>query len=174
MSLLHSELIKENKEAFLAKVIDWSKRRGYDPNWLMQVMWNETAHTMNHRIVNSIGAAGLIQFLPSTARALGTTTTALINMSNVQQLDYVFKYLDMYRSKIYSYIDMYFAVFFPLAIGKPMDWVFKTAKIAGSTIARQNPSFDTNKDGILTVREVQQAMLNKVPAAFRELFKKKT
>lgn len=172
MSLLHANLVKENKEAFLAKVEAWAKKRGYDPNWLMQVMYNESG--LNHRIVNSIGAAGLIQFLPSTAKSLGTTTTALINMSNVDQLDYVFKYLDMYRGKIYSFIDMYFAVFFPLAIGKPMDWVFKTASIAGSTIARQNPSFDLNKDGTLTVREVQQAMLNKVPAAFRELFKKKT
>lgn len=172
MSLIHENLVTENKAAFIAKVTDWSKRRGYDPNWLMQVMYNESG--LNHRIVNSIGAAGLIQFLPSTAKSLGTTTTALVNMSNVQQLDYVFKYLDNYRSKIYSFIDMYFAVFFPLAIGKPMDWVFKTANIAGSTIARQNPSFDLNKDGILTVKEVQQAMLNKVPDAFRELFKKKT
>lgn len=173
MSLLYESLIKTNREAFVKKVTDWSKTRGYDPNWLMHVMWNETAHTMDHTIVNSIGAVGLIQFLPSTALSLGTTTAALKNMSNVQQLDYVFKYLDTYKTKIRSFVDMYFAVFFPVAIGKPLDWVFKAINISSSTVARQNPSFDLNKDGLLTVREVQEAMLKKVPAAFRELFKKK-
>ena len=40
------------------------------------------------------GATGLIQFLPSTARGLGTTTDALAGMSSVEQLNYVEKYFD--------------------------------------------------------------------------------
>lgn len=38
------------------------------------------------------GATGLIQFIPSTAEALGTSTRALRRMSVVRQLDYVAKF----------------------------------------------------------------------------------
>ena len=63
------------------------------PNWLMFVMYFESR--LNHRAVNRIsGATGLIQFMPSTARGLGTTTDALFNMSNVDQLYYVKKVPD--------------------------------------------------------------------------------
>ena len=37
-------------------------------------------------------ATGLIQFMPKTAKNLGTSTQQLFKMSNVQQLDYVYKY----------------------------------------------------------------------------------
>jgi hypothetical protein len=68
---------------------------------------------------------------------------------------------------------LYFTVFFPLAIGKPDDWVFQTSKLSASKIASQNPAFDLNKDGKLTVAEVREAMLRKVPSAWREFFDKK-
>jgi membrane-bound lytic murein transglycosylase MltF len=172
MSLLHEDKITLNRAEFVAKVIAKSKEIGIQPDWIMQVMYNESG--LNHQAVNPItNATGLIQFMPDTARALGVTVDMLKRMSNVEQLDYVFKYLRPFRFKIWSYIDLYFAVFFPLAIGKPLAWVFKAANLAASKIAQQNPAFDLDKNGQLTVKEVEQAMLAKVPAAYRELFKKK-
>jgi hypothetical protein len=111
--------------------------------------------------------------MPDTAAALGTSCAALKAMSNVQQLDYVYKYFVPYSGKMQSYIDVYFTVFFPLAIGKPDDWVFQTSKLSASKIATQNPVFDLNKDGKLTVAEVREAMLRKVPASWRDFFDKK-
>ena len=173
MSLLHIDKVTSNRAEFEAKVIKGSKELGFDPNWLMAVMNNESG--LNHQAVNPItNATGLIQFMPATAMGLGVTVDMLKRMTNVQQLDYVFKYLRAYRFKIWNYIDLYFAVFFPLAIGKQSDWVFKASNLAASVIARQNPAFDLNKDGVLTVREVEQAMLAKVPEPWRTLFKKKT
>jgi hypothetical protein len=85
----------------------------------------------------------------------------------------VYKYLAPYAGKMQSYIDVYFTVFFPLAVGKPDDWVFQTSTLTASKIATQNPAFDLNKDEKLTVAEVREAMLRKVPSAWREFFDKK-
>jgi len=170
--MLYEEKIKSNKDAFIAKVINISQKLGIEPEWLMQVFVNESG--VNHQAVNSVsGATGLIQFMPDTATSLGTSVAALKAMTNVQQLDYVYKYLSPYAGRINSYIDLYFTVFFPLAIGKPDDWVFQTSKLLASKIATQNPVFDINKDGKLTVAEVREAMLKKVPSAWRAFFDKK-
>jgi len=170
--MLYEEKVKTNKDAFISKVISISQKLGIEPEWLMQVFVNESG--VNHQAVNAVsGATGLIQFMPDTATALGTTCAALKAMTNVQQLDYVYKYLAPYTGKIASYIDLYFTVFFPLAIGKPDDWVFQTTKLSATKIAAQNPAFDLDKDGKLTVAEVREAMLRKVPSEWRSFFDKK-
>jgi hypothetical protein len=170
--LIHQEAIKSNVDDFVKKVKNVSLLLGVDPNWLMQVMYNESG--LNPAAINPYSdAIGLIQFMPDTAANLGTSTDDLLQMSNVEQLDYVYKYLKGYAHKLDSYIDLYFSVFFPLAIGKPLDWVFQANKLSASLIAKQNSIFDLNKDGTLTVAEVQQAMLNKIPTAWLSIFKKK-
>ena len=170
--MLYEEKVTTNKDAFIARVITISHRLGIEPEWLMQVFVNESG--MNHQAVNvASGATGLIQFMPDTAAALGTSVAALKSMTNVQQLDWVYKYLAPYAGRIASYIDLYFTVFFPLAIGKPDDWVFQTSKLTAGKIASQNPVFDLNRDGKLTVAEVREAMLRKVPSAWIAFFSKK-
>ena len=173
MTLIHEDKVTSNRTEFIAKVISGSRKLGFDPNWLMQVMYNESG--LNHQAVNPItNATGLIQFMPDTAmNGLGITVDMLKRMTNVQQLDYVFKYLSSYRYRITSYIDLYFAVFFPAAIGKPLSWIFQAKNLAASKIAQQNPSFDLDKNGQLTVKEVQEAMIAKIPQSWREYFKKK-
>jgi soluble lytic murein transglycosylase-like protein len=90
--MLYEEKVTTNKDAFIAKVITISQRLGIEPEWLMQVFVNESG--INHQAVNSVsGATGLIQFMPNTATALGTSVAALKAMTNVQQLDWVYKYL---------------------------------------------------------------------------------
>ena len=65
------EYVKENKEEFINKVIKISRELGIDPNWLMFVMWFDSR--LNPKAVNQTSmAGGLIQFMPSTAKALGT------------------------------------------------------------------------------------------------------
>jgi hypothetical protein len=170
--MLYEEKVKTNKDAFIAKVVSISQRLGIEPEWLMQVFVNESG--MNHQAVNpTSNATGLIQFMPNTATALGTSVAALKAMTNVQQLDWVYKYLSPYAGKINSYIDLYFTVFFPIAVGKPDDWVFQTSTLTAGKIASQNPGFDLNKDGKLTVAEVREAMLKKVPSAWQAFFSKK-
>lgn len=172
MSLLYIDKIKINQQAFESKMITGCKALGIDPNWLMVVMNFES--DLNSQKVNPIsGAIGLIQFMPSTAISLGTSTAALKKMSNVQQLDYVFKYLVAYRTRIKTFIDLYFAVFFPLAIDKPLDFVMEAKNLSRSVIAKQNPVFDRNKDGKITVAEVQDTLFERIPEAYRSIIKKK-
>lgn len=177
-------LIYENKvpasyrEAFVIKVKQVASRLGINPNWLMAIMYFESAATFSASITNSIGATGLIQFMPSTAIGLGTTTTALRQMSAVQQLDWVekyykqnYKYLKITAAS--SYVDTYLITFFPAAVNRGLDFVIQTKNLSAALIAKQNPIFDTNKDSKLTVREVQEVMLKKLPAEWAKEFVKK-
>ena len=166
--LIHEEKVKTNKEAFIAKVKDISQKIRIDPNWLMVVMNFESG--LNHQAVNpKSNATGLIQFMPATATGLGTSVAALKAMTNVQQLDWVQKYFQRYIGKMNSFIDVYLTVFFPAAVGKPDDWVLQTSSLSAAKIAQQNPVFDTNKDGKITVGEIKSVMLNKLPTAWRDI-----
>lgn len=173
-------LIYENKvpqsyrTAFIAKVKEVSARLGINPNWLMQVMYFESAKTFSPSVSNPYtGAVGLIQFMPDTAIGLGTTVLQLSNMTAVQQLEYVYKYFAPYKSKIKSYVDLYLSTFFPLAVGKDENFIIQTSKLSASLIATQNPVFDLNKDGQITVKEITQVMLSKVPTDWLSEFQKK-
>lgn len=174
MELIYSHLVKENKEAFLAEVVSVSNRLNIDPNWLMGVMYIETAGKYSASIQNPYSkATGLIQFMPATARGMGTTIEDLAKLTNVEQLEWVYKYLRPYRNKISSFVDCYFAVFFPLAMGKPSDFVIQTKSLSAGLIARQNPGYDLNKDGQITVYEVETALLGKMNAQYHPLLLKK-
>lgn len=130
---------------------------GIQPDWLEGVMWIESR--LNPQAVNkTTGATGLIQFMPATAKALGTTTADLLKMSFDEQMDYVYMYLRPYKDKMRSLVDVYLAVFFPAAISKPDSYVLQTAKLSPAIIAKQNPAYDLNKDGQITKGEVATAI----------------
>lgn len=170
MSLIYIDKVKNNQSAFAVKVVDISNRLGIDPNWLMATMWIESK--LDPTAVNSIsGATGLIQFIPKTATSLGTTTTRLKTMSNVDQLDYVYKYLKDYKSKINSFTDCYFAVFFPDAIGKYSDYVLQSYGLSASFVAKQNSGYDENKDNEITFRELESKILLLVDPSYRQILK---
>lgn len=173
--LLFEEKISSNRAAFIQKVIEISKRLDIDPNWLMVVMNFETAGTFSPSIQNKTSrATGLIQFMPATAISLGTTVDQLAKMSNVEQLTWVEKYLSRYSSKMVHLVDVYLAVFFPRAMNKAPEWEIHSDTLSADTIARQNPVFDVIKrDGKITVAEVTQVILSRVPQAYWESLKKK-
>ena len=172
MPLLFEDKVKENKDAFMAKVRDISKNLFINPNWLMFVMNFESG--MNHRIQNKFtNATGLIQFMPATAKELGTTVDALKAMTNIKQLDYVYQYLKKYANKFRNFVDVYLTVFFPVAFGKPLDYVIQTKTIRKEIIAKQNPIFDINKDKTITVGEIRDTLLKRVPAIFLNEVKQK-
>ena len=112
INFIFDSYIKNNKEAFKAKVESLSSMLMIDPNWLMSVMLLESS--LNPQAINKItGAVGLIQFMPATAKELGVTLDQLYDMDNIQQLDYVYKYLSRYKGKMNNLSDVYLSVFFP-------------------------------------------------------------
>ena len=167
--LIYEELVLLNKTAFVAKVREISERLGINPNWLMFLIHFETAGTMSHTIVNKIGATGLIQFMPKTAIGLGTTTAALRQMTNVEQLEYVYKYLLPYKRHYHRLIDLYLAIFYPVALGRGADYV-----ITSDAVAKANPIFDLNKDLDISIKEIETVIYGRIPKAwYNELTKKK-
>lgn len=159
------EFVKTNRENFLIKVQKIACELGIDANWLMFVMYFESR--LWEQAVNPIsGATGLIQFMPRTARSLGTTVEQLKQMTNVEQLDYVLKYLKPHKAKMKSWVDVYLAVFYPVAIGKPDTWA-----ITRPIVAKQNPIFDINKDGKIEISEIKTALRRHIPEQYKHLYK---
>ena len=165
MALIYEDKVPQSyREDFVEKVKEVAQRVGLDPNWLMAIMDFETAGTFSPSITNSLGYVGLIQFGASARQTLGTTKEKLKAMSAVEQLDYVEKYFNLYKGKYKSYVDAYFAVFFPLAIGKPDDWIIQGGGLTANQIYEANPAFRKVKDGKLRVWEVKKVMLEKLPS----------
>jgi len=103
---------------FLDKTKAISERIGCDYKDLLAVMNSESGLNSAARNPKG-GATGLIQFMPQTAKMLGTTTDELAKMSPTQQLDYVEKFFNVIKKqagmegKKLSGADLYSLVFLP-------------------------------------------------------------
>lgn len=157
--------VKDNERAFAKGLIKLAKRLKTKPQWLLAVMRNESK--LNPQAVNkSSGATWLIQWMPDTARSLGTSTSALKQMSNVEQLPYVEKYFKSIWAigKMNSLTDVYSAVFFPAAVWHADDssYVFEAKWLSAGKVAKSNPMFNKNKDGKITMTEFTSFVNNKL------------
>lgn len=147
--------IENVSEAFKQKVVQIAEDLKTDPNYLMAIMSFETGGTFSPSVRNQAGsgAVGLIQFMPSTARDLGTSSQALANMTAEEQLDYVFKYFTPYQGKLNTLEDCYMAVLYPAAIGKGSQYsLFRRGTIEYA----QNSGLDRDNNGVITVGEAAQ------------------
>lgn len=132
---------------------------GWDAQALANVISVETNGTFSPSIRNpNSDAVGLIQFMPSTARELGTTTEALARMTAVQQLEYVQLYLRRILAgrKPQRRVDYYLAVFYPAAIGVGMDTPFLRAPSPAYKANRN--AFDSEGKGYITPRDLDYAL----------------
>ena len=129
---------------------------GCEADALMACMAFESGETFSPSIKNAAGsgATGLIQFMPSTAISLGTTTTQLAKMTAEDQLDYVARYFRWFRG-VRTLEDVYMAILWPRAIGRPNDFVLFQAP---TKAYRQNRGLDKNGDGSVTKREAAAAV----------------
>lgn len=139
---------------FRDKVRAISGRLGCDPNDLMTCMAWESGRSFSPSVKNMAGsgATGLIQFMPATAVALGTSIAALQALSAVQQLDYVEKYFQPYKGRLPSLGDIYMAILWPAGVGKPMEYVLWDNHSMPTTY-RQNAGLDINQNGVITKAE---------------------
>lgn len=163
-------ILFENKisPAFASKVKDISYKLGIDPSELMFVMDYESG--LNPQAVNSgSGATGLIQFLPSTAIGLGTTTDELLKMDGVSQLDYVYDYLKTYKGDMDSVYTMYLSIFYPAALNQSDAYVFP------KNVVSSNPSFFKHGNTLAAFKNgINDLIRLRVPTAYYDtLIKKK-
>lgn len=154
---LEAQATRMHGPEFTQRVREMATRLGVRPEWILAVMKNESGMDPRARNANG-GATGLIQFMPSTARSLGTTTDALRNMSAMQQLNYVERFFQPFAGRIQSGSDMYMATFWPAGVGKPDSY-----NIGGAEVARANPIFDLNRNGQITAGEFRQYYRQRFP-----------
>jgi hypothetical protein len=143
---------------FKKKVDKVAAALGIQSNNLMAIMKQESGIDPQAR--NPSGATGLIQFMPKTAIALGTTTDELFKMDGVQQLDYVYKYFKMTGVGDGSLGELYTAVFMPKYVGYPKDTVLGQRAAAGFSgkVYAQNSGLDRNRDGAITKADIENSV----------------
>lgn len=136
---------------FRRRVIAIGDSIGCDPSHLMACMAFETGRTFSPSIRNpNSSATGLIQFMAATASGLGTTTEALAAMTAEEQLDYVERYFEPYRGRLRSLSDVYMAILWPAAVGKPEDFVLWRN---GAPAYFVNRGLDVDRNGDVTKSE---------------------
>lgn len=145
---------------WIARQFEWGPQ---GPSDLMACMAWESDESFSPKKTNyaGSGAVGLIQFMPATAEALGTTTAALAAMTPVRQLGYVYLYFKQFskiRGPNVTLSDLYMAILLPKYIGQPEDAVL----FSGGVAYRQNSGLDANRDGRVTKLEASAKVLQKL------------
>jgi len=151
--------IEKLSPQFRAKAQLVANRLGINLDDFYRVMHFETGGEFSPATRNRAGsgATGLIQFMPDTAKGLGTTTDALAKMTPEQQLDYVEKYLAPHKGKLGNLKDLYMAILYPAAVGKAEDTVLFTPQKTPKAYL-QNAALDTDKKGYVTVGDAVAAV----------------
>lgn len=125
--------------SYASEIVAVAQRLGADPHTLANLI-NFESGGRTTAINPTSGASGLIQFMPSTARRLGTTVEAIRKMSAAQQMVYVEKYLRPYKGKLTSPVAVYMSVFYPVAMNWP------TSKEFPKNVQAANPGIRTPAD----------------------------
>jgi hypothetical protein len=148
---------------FKERVLWIADSLGCQPSWLMACMAWEDAETFHSGTKNAAGsgAVGLIQFMPSTAKSLGTTTDALVAMTPEDQLRYVYQYFLPYSGRLSNLGDVYMAILWPKAVGKTDDYVIFDRSSA-PTAFKQNAGLDGNRNGLVTRGECVSRVSDKL------------
>lgn len=147
--------------AFRSRVQEIAAGLGIEADWLMAVMFQESS--LDPAAHNPSGATGLIQFMPQTAAALGTTTAVLAKMPAEQQLEFVADYYRPWTGRMHSVADAYGVVIWPPMVGRPGTYVCfdkKDPKHPARYV--QNKGLDYNSDGLITAGEIAARVLAKL------------
>lgn len=162
--------IEHTSADFRRRVFALADELGMHAADLFLIMAFETAGTFDPAIRNpKSGAVGLLQFMPDTARTLGTSAEALAAMTTAAQLVFVRAYFRRFRA-LTTLEDAYMAVLWPKAIGTGRAHVLFAA---GSIEYEQNRGLDLDRDGAVTVGEatdrVRQMQHGEAPTARRRV-----
>ena len=157
-SFFAAKLSKVNQD----KINEVSTFLGIQADWLCAVIYFETAKTFSPSKTNQIGSVGLIQFThDSSTPGFKTINGKKYSLAYIKSLDFinqmnlVQEYYKPFKGKMNNFLDVYLVTFFPLALSKSDDYILRTKTLSASLIAKQNPSFDSNKDGQITRKEIK-------------------
>ena len=149
-------------EAFIREVEAMAQRLGTQPEYVLAVMSFETGGSFRPDVRNAAGsgATGLIQFMPGTARELGTSTEALARMSAVDQLQYVERYFNNRSDP--GDLNTLEGVYTTVLHGSPKPDPNSTLFSQGTAAYRMNAPLDTNRDGRITAGEATSFVRDRI------------
>lgn len=152
---------------FYDRVGEIAKKINCNPAELLAVMNSESGLVTTAKNRHT-GATGLIQFMPETAKGLGTSIEELSNMSELQQLNYVEKFLVNAKrayikdDRALSAGDLYGLIFMPAKSGQEI------LAVKGTKAYRQNRGLDYDGDGVISRRDLESHVNTKhVDVKFR-------
>jgi hypothetical protein len=135
-----------NNPVFKEKLKEISQAINIDEKYIIKLMNHESG--LNPTITNSIGCTGLIQFCPDSGNSK-TISGVKYDLNQLKndlslQMDAIKEFwLSGYKSgKIKNPEDLYTFNLFPVAAGKPDDFVLQTNSTSAQTIAKSNPIFN--------------------------------
>lgn len=170
-TLLAVRGIERTTELERRRLIQIADELAIDVDSISAVIARESA--WNPRAKNPGGSAsGLLQWIETTAKGLGTTTAAIRAMSILEQLELVKAYFRPYRGRIRTPADAQMAVFMPAFVGKPLDTVVaakdgtrRFGKVTEAEVYEKNKAYDRDRKGYITVGDVTDSVRRTVAAA---------
>jgi len=131
---------------FKKKLKEISDAIHVDENSILKLMKHESG--LDPTIKNSIGCVGLIQFCPNGG-APKTINGKQYTLDELRydlgaQMDAIKEFWSKgyNNGKIKSPADLYIYNFFPVAAGKPNDFVLQSSGLSARTVAKANPVFN--------------------------------
>jgi len=146
---------KQDKE-FEIELNRVSEKFGIDPKDLLAVMQGESGLNPQARNPHG-GATGLIQFMPATAKSLGTTTDELYGMSRAEQMKYVEKFFDKVKLPYGASGGMIYAHVFLPGRAKKSD-ILTTSD---ENYYKANAKTDVDGDGDIDIADLDTRIRNK-------------
>jgi hypothetical protein len=150
-------MVQNRSQSEINAFVGAMQAAGLDPVNVATVIEFESARTWSPSKRNpTSGAVGLIQFMPETAKALGTSSSELAGMTFLQQLPFVTKHFERAGiPRLKRLVDTYAAVFWPAAIGTDPSFVIAES---GSPVYDSNRSLDPKGTGKITTGDLAAVM----------------
>lgn len=152
--------VKQINSQLYEKIKDIADKLNCNHQDLMAIINAESGFNPKARNKFS-GATGLIQFMPKTARGLGTSIDELADMSAIEQLDYVEQYLQSIKKAVFrkdhalSGAELYALIFLPKNAGK------EALAFKGHPYYDLNKGLDLDGDGIISKEDLKHVVRSK-------------
>jgi len=154
-----------NNPIFKEKLKEISNEIGISENSIIKLMKFESK--LDPSVKNPIGCVGLIQFCPDSrggsSKTINGTTYRLSELQNdlELQLEAIKEFWSKGKrdGKIKNAEDLYIYNFFPVASGKPDDFILQAKGLSKEKVARANPIFNRTlgkRNNQLTVGDLKQ------------------
>lgn len=152
---------------FESKVRRISRRLQIPPEWLMTVIFFESGFKPDAVNGKGSGATGLLQWRREEAEIIEMSPEKIKNLDAFEQLDLIESYLKKVsknQGEGFEYLtDLYLAAFYPQALGE--DYCYALYQ-KGEVNYQRYESLDTNNDGRITVKDIDDRLKNQFPSAY--------